>query len=174
MVAVDAVEGGAARPGRTLVARLPTGIAEVGATRALQEVAAEGGHVAQLGAGGLLQALGDGRIVALDLGMVGRRRHLGQGAEPEPLGPRFDAGVSVSQGRDVDHPLGAQHVKLHQVDQGGSAGQVLDLGGGLALACLAAQAPGFGGVPCPVIGERAHQTLPIRPRACLIASTILG
>jgi hypothetical protein len=59
MVAIEAVPGRAARTRPALVARQIVAVAEVGTARALQDVAADGRHVAQLAGGGKQQRLGD-------------------------------------------------------------------------------------------------------------------
>src|ERR1700683_3138684 len=62
--AIDAFESRATGAWLSLVAGAPGWIAEITAPRALQYIAAEGSHVAQLRAGGQLQRLSDDGIVA--------------------------------------------------------------------------------------------------------------
>ena len=80
--ALQAVERRAAGAGTALVAGRPGGVAEIVAARPLQHVAAEGRHVAQLGAGRQREALGQHGIMLDDRRVVGGGRHLGQGADP--------------------------------------------------------------------------------------------
>ncbi len=79
VAAIDALHRGAARPGIPLVAGFPARIAKVGAARALQNVAAERRHVADLSARGKLKRLREHRIVALDRGVI---RDVGHAREP--------------------------------------------------------------------------------------------
>src|SRR5262249_46312444 len=70
MHAVEAGNGGAARTGRALVASIPARVAKVRTARALQHVAPQARHVADLLAGSEIQALTNDRIVATNVLMI--------------------------------------------------------------------------------------------------------
>ena len=72
---VEAANGGTARARIAFVAGGIGDIAEIGATRALQDVAAKARHVADLLAGRELKRLRDDRILLPDLRMVRRVGH---------------------------------------------------------------------------------------------------
>jgi hypothetical protein len=120
VAAVDSLERRAAAARLTLVARRRD-VTEVAAPRALQQVPADARHVAQLSRGAQLQRLRDHRVV-LPHGGIGRD-------VTHPL-QRTDVQTLVVQGDavqrepvDVHDALGGHHLELHQVDQGGAAGQ---------------------------------------------------
>ena len=84
-------------PGAALVAGGKVGgIAEIGAARALHQIAADGRHVADLRRSRLPQRFRDGGEAALDVGMVGDVAHLGQ---------RADGGAAARRRRSASSPL---------------------------------------------------------------------
>ena len=143
------------------------GVVEVRAARALQEIAAGRGHVAQLrrsaGEDRARQqriALGDQRVV----GEVGIRHQ------------RADAQAAVRglldglerQPRNVDQPRRPLDVLLHQIDQVGAAGDEFRRGVG------GDQADRVGDVVGAGIVEIDHDRPIARCMACSIAATMLG
>ena len=94
---------GAAGAGITLVAFRITDVAEISATGSLQNIAAEGCHVAQLWTGGKLEQVGDDRIMPLHVRMGGDIGHARQRAELEvapfeiDLRPRAGQRINVDQ-----------------------------------------------------------------------------
>lgn len=132
-VAVVAVAGRAAirfSPAPTLVAGLGD-VLEVGAARALEQVAADGGEVAQLARGAREQRLGEHRV-ALTHAPVGRELGVSRGrTDPQAaVGALLDRLV---QPRDVDQAHRRLDAEAHQVDEVGASAEVADLaaGGGL-------------------------------------------
>ena len=100
------------------------GVVEIAATRALHDVAADRGRVAQLRRGARQQRLryggiggGEGLIMR-EVGVAHQRADT-QGAVVQPL----DA-VELRQAGDVDETLGACDATLHQVEQVGAAGEI--------------------------------------------------
>ncbi len=171
MQAVETADGLAPRAGPTLVAGPPCRIAEIGAAGALQDVAAERGHVADLGARRQRQGLGDHRII-LDHGrVIGGFGHAYQGAQVQPVRPGGDLSVGRRQAVDVDQRLGLHRLHPHQVDQGGAACQE---GGGRPPR----PAPTFSNRlfdrGSALIHERSHAQAFIWPAACLMAATMCG
>ncbi len=71
MVAVEALDGGTAAARSALVARGKGGVHEVVAAGALEQVAAGGGHVAELWGGSAEKGLREERIVGADDFVVG-------------------------------------------------------------------------------------------------------
>ena len=122
---IDAVDGGAARSGIALVASCIEA-AEIGAAHALQEVAADRGHVAQLRRGALDQGFDDQRLRLPRGGIGGHVRHPRQRAEHElvPIEPDVAQGEAV----DVDQLLGPLDLLAHQVDQRRAACEVAPAG----------------------------------------------
>jgi hypothetical protein len=125
---VPSIHRGAAGSRIARIAVVVTHVAEVGAAGALQDVAAERGHVSELRTGGQLQRVGDDRIIALDIGI---RRHIGHSGQS----PQFQIAAiqthrrpGVRQRIDVDENGRPHHVELHQIEEGGSAGERLDRG----------------------------------------------
>ncbi len=92
-VRLIAGQGGAAGAGIALVARRVGRVAEISAAGALQDVAAEARHVADLLAGGELQRLRDDRILRLNVAMIGGFGHAHQRAEPQAVLAELDAAV---------------------------------------------------------------------------------
>ncbi len=173
-VAVGPADRRTPRSRAPLVARGPARIAVVGAAGPLQHVAAERGHVAQLGAGGELQRLRHRRIVAQHGGVVRRRRHPGEGPEAQARGTGLDRGKLGRQRIEVDDVRRRDHLELHQIDQRRAAREVLRGRIDLALGGGAAGPRRFGEVVHAVIAERPHQPRAVWSRACLMASTIFG
>ena len=93
---------------------------EIGAADALEQVAADRGHVAQLRRGALDQAFGDQRLQALHVGIGGDIRHAGERADDE-IGA-LDPDAAERQRVDVDEPLRPLHLLAHEIDQRGAAG----------------------------------------------------
>ena len=74
---------------------------------------------------------------------------------------------------DVDHLLRRLHVELHQVEQGGAAGDEAHLGAllrGAGVGAGADRLPGIGGAD---EGKRLHYTPPWFLRTCWIAARML-
>ncbi len=110
---VDAVQRGAAGAGIALVAIGVGRVSKVGATRALQDVAAEQGHVADLRTGGELKRLGNYGVVGDHVRMVGGLRHRGEGAKPQVVRAGLDRGQRWigGEGRNIDHVRGPHHIE---------------------------------------------------------------
>ncbi|MNS96317.1 hypothetical protein D3C72_1306100 [compost metagenome] len=116
---VQAVDGRAAAVRGALVAG---GIehAEVGTAHALKQVAADAGHVSQLGRGAFDQRLGDHRVEPANVGMRGDIGHAGQRADDQLVALHAD--MVQRQRVDVYQLRGLFHVLAHQVHQRGAAG----------------------------------------------------
>ena len=99
---------------------------EIGAADALEQVAADRGHVAQLRRGALDQAFSDQRVQALHVGMSGDIGHAGKRADDEigALDPDFGKRKRV----DVDEVLRLLHLLAHEIDQRRAAGDVTSAG----------------------------------------------
>ncbi len=136
VVAGDAVERGAAAAGRAFVAGgEDRGIAEIGAARPLQQVAADRRHVADLCRGALRERLRDRRKMLAHRRIVGDGAHLRECADRGAAGIDRD-GVEVAQMGDVDDLIGRDHAALGEVEQGRSARQQHGIGERGCLACL--------------------------------------
>jgi hypothetical protein len=123
----DALDGGATRPGLALVAGAYLGIAEVAASGALQQVAADGGHVAQLGGGAEQQRLADERQPVPHCGVGGQLLHRGQRGDPQPVAVTADS--PQRQPSDVDEPAGVHDPVLErQVQLRRAAGEERGVG----------------------------------------------
>ncbi len=120
VAAVDPLQRRAAAAGLTLVARRRD-VAEVAAPGALQQVAADARHVAQLGRRAQLQRLRDHRVVLPHGGIGGYVAHPFERTDVQPLVVQGDA--AQREPVDVHDVVGGHHLELHQVDQGGTAGQ---------------------------------------------------
>ena len=124
--AVDTFHRGAARAGIALVAVGIRGVAKISAAGALENIAAEARHVADLLAGGELERLRDHRAVAQDRGMLGRVRHAHQRAETKAVAAGFDPAERRRFDRvDVDDGLRPHDVELHEIEQRGAAREIL-------------------------------------------------
>lgn len=121
--------GCAPRARNALIACCVTGITKVGAPGALQYVAAQRRHIADLLARGQTQRLRDHGVVAQDFRMLGSFCHSHQRSHPEPLGTAIDARQLWRKAVDVDHSCGAHDIQLHQVDEGRAARQELGASG---------------------------------------------
>ncbi|OSY50702.1 hypothetical protein BG846_03678 [Streptomyces fradiae ATCC 10745 = DSM 40063] len=126
VVAVDAVAGAAAAAGGALAAGLGE-VLEVGAAGALEEVAAGGGRVAELGGGAGEQGAGDGGVAGPYQGVRGEVAVADGGARAQPAVGQLLDGVERQAG-DVDEGVGGLDAQLHQVDQVGAAGEVAGAG----------------------------------------------
>jgi hypothetical protein len=100
---------------------------EIGAADALEQVAADRGHVAQLRRGTLDQAFGNERLQALDIGM---RRDVGHAREraDHQIGA-IDADFGKRERVDVDQVLRLLHLVPHEIDQRRAAGDQTPAGG---------------------------------------------
>ena len=125
VLAVDAVQCGAAGARFALVARAPGRIAEIIAPGPLQYIAAERRHIAELRAGREIEGLRDDRVIPPYLRMLGRGSHRHESADVERVGTALDAGARRVEGIDVDQHLRPHHIELHQVEEGRAAGQIL-------------------------------------------------
>ena len=159
MHTVNSFQRGAARSGIALIAVAVADVAEISASRALQNVSAEGGHVSKLLAGGEPERVGDHRIVVLNLGVGRDIRHSRQRAQPQIAAVEIDRGPCARERIDVDHGAWPHHVELHQIDQRGAAGKRLDFGFGqrIVVGRSDGQRRDRGrSIRCPLICERSH------------------
>ena len=128
-------------------------VAEIHAAGALQQIAAGGGHVAQLRGGALEQGLGKHGVIALDGRVMSQVGVAYQRAD-------FQAAVGKlfylvkRKAIDVNEPAGTLDVQLHQVEQGCSAGDEFGLRLGTAL-------DGLRHAGCLGIGEHLHGGSPM-------------
>jgi hypothetical protein len=118
---VDAVDRRAARARIALVAGRVEH-PEVRTAHALQQVAADRSHVAQLRRRAFDQRLRDQRLQTQRIRMRGNFRHPRQGPDQQ-VGA---LGVNAAEGQriDVDQPLGTLNFLAHQVDQRRAAGDI--------------------------------------------------
>ena len=126
--AVEAFDGGASAAGGALVARGKGGVHEVVAAGALEEVAAGGGHVAELRGGSAEKRLREERVVGADDLVVGEVAVADAGADGGGVAGGGD--LSEVEVGDVDEGGGVLDVVLHQVDEVGSAAEELRSAGG--------------------------------------------
>ncbi len=148
---LDARDGGAPGARRALVAGGDAGVPEVAAPGALQQVAADGGHAAQLDRGAEQQRLPhEGQPVPYD-GVGGELRHGRQRADADRRVVVDDA--AEGEPGDVDEPFGAEDTVLHEVQLRGAAGK--ERGARIA----ADQGHGLAGVGGAGVGEGAHRHL---------------
>jgi hypothetical protein len=122
------------------------------------------------------EALGDHRILAQHERMTRDSGHFGERSKTQAVGGLFDP-LEPRDGIDVDEGARPHHVELHQVENGGAAGDELGFGRsrrsrrtGIASKRLRHR----GRVVRAHINERTHQALLISDRASLIAATMLG
>src|SRR5437763_13918028 len=94
MLAVDAVQRGAAGAGLALIARAPGWIAEIIAPGALQYIAAERGHVADSRAGRELEGLRHSRVTPPDVGALSCASPRRGAAELASVGGADNAGTT--------------------------------------------------------------------------------
>ena len=117
----------AARARHALVARR-SAVAEIQAAGPLQQVAANGRHVAHLWRGGLRQRLREQWVVALDTLIVGDRGEARHGADARAI--RVHRDPCQRQPADANERRRRQHVFLQQLQHVGAAGdQHRSLGG---------------------------------------------
>jgi hypothetical protein len=158
-VAVLALAGRAAGSGRALVARLGD-VLEVRAARALEQVAADRGEVAQLPGGALEQRLREQRMAPADE-LAGREVAVAdRRADPQAAFRRLLDPV-VRQPGDVDQVGRPLDAEPHEVDEVGPAAEVHHAG---ALG----RSDGAGGLRGALVRER------LQGAACAIAATIPG
>lgn len=123
--AVEALGRGAARAGDTPVARRRH-VTEVQTPRALQKIAADRCHVAQLRGGTELEGLADHRDLLADNGMRGEIGHPYQGSDRDLARSHLDRGVGERV--DVDQSVWTLNGFTHQIDKRGSSGDVTSTG----------------------------------------------
>ncbi len=126
VVVVLALDRGAAAAGNPLVAR-PRGVGEVAAPGALQQVPADGRHVAELPGRTRQHRLGQRREAAPDLGVHGQVA-VGGGRADDQAAVGGDLDAAQREAAHVDQQVGSLHTGLHQVDQVGAAAQETGLG----------------------------------------------
>ena len=119
--AVLALDRGAAGAGSPLVAG-ETGVAEIAASCALQQVPADCAHVADLRRGGGEQRLRDHRPACDDGRMRGHVAHARHRAEAQRVVRRGDLGEG--QRLEIDQPVGCLDVVLRKLQQVGAAADV--------------------------------------------------
>src|SRR5262249_32755844 len=146
------------------------GIAEIRATRALQHIAAQGRHVAQLLAGTLFERLDDDRVVLAHLWVIGGLAHAHQGSQPQTAFTKVNAAeiAGPRQLIDVDEPPRPHHVELHEVEKRRASGEEALIVPERSIAkqlLRAVQA---------LISERAHHVLSILALPSRTAATMLG
>ena len=166
MAAVDALLGRAAAAGLALVAGKRLAAAEIGAARALQEVAANGRHVAQLLRRRPPQRFRERRILGHEPADRLPRRSSAPGRRRPARAPLVSMPSSSAEPGDIDDVAGRLDVELHQIVERGAAGQkARAAAAGRDGACTASAA-----VFALHIGEGLHGS---RPRAsCGAASSI--
>ena len=174
----------AAQPGSwiALVAIIVTDVAEVSAPGPLQDVAAERRHVPQLRTGGEFEAIRNHWIVALDVRIGRDIGHSGQRAQFQISAVEANGGPCIRQWIDVDEHARPHHVELHQVQQGGPAGERLNSGICKRIVCGCRSGQSLHGgrrVSRPLIGDGSHALQPfcssaIAGAACLTAATMFG
>ena len=118
--AVEPVAGGTAAAGLALIARRRR-VVEIGATRALQKIAAGRGHVAQLLRGAGKDCARKQRIALRDQRVIGEIGVRHQRADAQAAVRGFLDALE-RQPRNVDQPRRPFDILLHQVDQVGAAG----------------------------------------------------
>src|SRR4030095_800643 len=110
MLAIDAFECRTARTGIALVTR-PGGLAEIFAAGALQNIAAEAGHVADLLTGSQLEALRDHGIMLFDRRVVLRLPHAHECPQSQAFLRCLDAPIALArEAVNVDQPF-----RLHDI-----------------------------------------------------------
>ncbi len=147
MDAVETVDGVAALAGHTLVAGRTIVVVEVGATRALQEVAAHSRHVADLRGGAGEDGAGEDWVLRADDGVFGHGCVAGRCADAKAA---FRRGIDrVGKRGNVNEGRRPLQSFAHQVDEVGAATEVLG-------AFHAAQLKGEGAVGGARKGELVH------------------
>jgi hypothetical protein len=156
VLAADAADGAAAAAGLALVAGL-VGVVEVGAARALQQVAGGGRLVAQLARGAGQQRARQHAVVAPHALVGGQVGVAHQRADAQAA---FGVGSILSSARPLTSTRCGRRLdlQLHQVQQVGAAGD--ELGAGLRATAAAASA----GELRAFVGEGFHVLAPPRLR----------
>lgn len=156
------------RPWRALVAGWRLFGAEVGAARALQEVAAEGRQVAQLGRGRLEDGLGQHRVILHDCGVLGSIVQLDQRADAQRSASQRLDPLELGDTRDIDDALQRHDPEPHPVQEFGAARQKHGAGVG-------AEGDRLVRTVGARVSEGVHQpALPLAAAAAFTASTICG
>ena len=120
--AIGAFARRASRARLPLVAGREPDVGEIVAARPLQQVATDGGHVAQLWRRAGDERLREQRVPVTNDGMVGEIAVAHQRADPyPPVGRRLD--VVERQVSDVDESRRLLDVALHQVEQVRASGE---------------------------------------------------
>ena len=165
----------AAAAGLALVAR-HAHVVEVHAARALQQVAAVGGQVADLRRRAGQQRRRDQRVLGAHQRVVGGVGIARQCAQAQAAVRRGLDGVQARQAVDVHQPRRAQHVFLHQVEQVGAAGNEAAAAVGAGAAGVNAQLrQGVGAVAGAGVGERGHAgTVPATTAVCAASPDVPG
>ena len=159
--AIEAVDGGAAAARLAFVAGRRD-VVEVGAARALQEVAAGRCHIAQLLRGAGHDRAGENRIALLDQRVIGEIGVAHERADAQAAARRvFD--LLQRQPRDVDQLRRPLDIHLHQIDQIGAAGDEFRVRVASDLAHRVGD----------VAGARILEVDHDRPITCWIAATML-
>jgi len=126
---VVATAGIAARSGRTFVAGAGR-VVEIAATGPLQQIAAEGGRIAQLGGSAGEQRLRNGGITAREIRVMREVGVARQRADTHiAIVQALDA-VESGQARNVDEPRRAHDPALHQIQKVGAGGEIGGAGRG--------------------------------------------
>jgi hypothetical protein len=162
VVAVQPVARRTAGAGLALVAGGEADIVEIAATRALQQVAAGGGHVAKLRGSARDHGLRQQRVALAHQAMVGEHRVARHGA---------DAQAAVRQGLDriqwqpshVDQQARLHHAALGEIDEIRAAGQEHRAGQRPQVQCLVHAGRA-------AVVERPHREVP----AAFSARTMFG
>ena len=148
-------------PGVAFVARRRR-IVEISAARALQEVAARGGHVAQLLRGARPDGACEHRIALFDRRVIGEIGVAHERADAQAAAGRV-FNLLQRQPRDIDQLRRTFDLHLHQIDQIGAAGDELRawIAGDLAHGVR------------DIGGARILKLDHDRPIACWMAATML-
>ncbi len=121
VVAVEPVHCRAAGAGLPLIARQGVLIAKIGAARALHDIAANRGHIAELTRCCQEKGFGDDREPIPDLAISRHIAHAGEGTNAKAaVRPRFNA-RQVGKSVYVQETLGKGHPILDQPDKVGTA-----------------------------------------------------
>ena len=107
--------------------------------------------------------------------MLGRFRHTHERAEPQSVLTRLYPAMRRARNRvDVDHGLRPHYAELHQIDERGAPGKILDA----ALPCGGGCVRGLGCGCRPLIGKGLQSYPPlavfIAMRPCFTALTMFG
>ena len=179
MGAIKAFHRRAAGSGIALVAGVVADVTEIGAARALQDIAAQRRHVTKLRTRGKFQRIRHHGIIFLDFRVGGDVRHPSHGAKAQVSAVKADRRPRRRKRIDIHDCLRPHHIQLHQVDQRGAAGERLGLGFRQRVACRRRRSQclnrerGIGGAPigkgshAPSLSVREWRARPAsRPRRC--------